>query len=271
VSQGSQLTVHTGAIQVNSSCASNALLVNGGSAVSASAGIVGVVGGASITGGASVSPNPVVHAAIPDPLASLAIPALTGLATNSAVTCTSPTTTLNPGSYPSVSTSNNCTLILNPGDYIIGSASGSLSLNGGSVTLGSSAGNTTIVLLNGMSISNGLAVSGTNVLFYNTCLNYAARLPGGCVAGDTFAGLTFSNNNDMSDVTPPSTGVYKNMTFFQDRADTATMVINSGTFAAGKVYGKSMPVTISGGAIVPVQFIVDRLSLSPGTIDESVP
>jgi hypothetical protein len=65
--------------------------------------------------------------------------------------------------------------------------------------------------------------------------------------------------------------VYKNMTFFQDRADTAPMTINSGTFAAGKIYGKSMPVTIAGGATVPVEFTVDTLNIDAGTVNDSVP
>jgi hypothetical protein len=124
LSHGAQLTVQNGAIQVNSNCASGALQVGTGSTVSASSGIVGVVGGVSVAGGGTVSPNPVANSAIADPLASLAIPSLTGLPTNTAINCTSPTTTLSPGSYPSVSTSNNCTLILSPGNYIIGGASG---------------------------------------------------------------------------------------------------------------------------------------------------
>jgi hypothetical protein len=122
-----------------------------------------------------------------------------------------------------------------------------------------------------MSISGGMTLSGTRVLFYNTCLNYVARLPGGCFAGDAFAGITFSNNNDMRNITPPSSGPYANLAYFQDRADTAALTIDSGTFAAGKVYGKSMPVTISGDAVVPMKFIVDSLNLSAATVNDTLP
>jgi hypothetical protein len=270
LNHGGLLTVQ-GAIQVNSTCPTGALQAGGGSHILASPGIVGVVGGTSLPGGSTVSPAVVRNSALADPLASLPIPTLAGLPVYGPVNCTSPTTTLNPGVYPSIRTSNNCSLVLTAGDYIVGSSAGSFSLTNGSVVIGSGAGNTTIVLLNGMSISGGMTLSGTNVLFYNSCLSYAVRLPAGCLSTDTFAPLTFSNNNDMSDILPPASGTYAQMTYFQDRANPAPMTIDPGIFAAGRIYGKSMPVTIGSGAVVPVMFVVASVHIDASTVNAALP
>jgi len=280
VNTTSHLTVANGGIQVNSACSTGALQVSGASTVQANQGAVTVVGTAQATGGSTITPAAVTGVApIADPLAGLPIPNLNGLPTQPAVYCQNGATmTIGPGVYQYIAALTGCNLTMLQGNYVVGFSYGSptFRIDGGSkVTIGSSAGNTTIVLTNGMYLccSTGSARPvGTNVLFYNACLNYLSDLPGGCHAGDQFGAITWTGGIDLSLVTPQTSGPYQYMTVFQDRNNAHVMTIDTGVVAnAGTVYGKTMPVSITGSVAAPVQFIVDSLAITgSSTVTDTV-
>ena len=128
----------TGGVYVDSS-SSSALTASGNAAIKAS--VIDVRGGVQKSGNASFSPSPLTGATVlADPLASLVLPATTGL-TNYGTESLSgnASATIKPGIYTQISASGNGTLTLISGLYIIEgggfSVSGNASVVGSGVTI----------------------------------------------------------------------------------------------------------------------------------------
>ncbi len=139
--------------------------------------------------------------AVADPLASIPEPVPAGT-NHGNVTC-SGTYTLQPGIYNSITVNNNAVVTMQPGIYYLGTKT--------------SPGN-------GIKVDTGATLTGTGVMFYNQ-------------SGDK---VNFQGAGPV-DLTPPTTGPYKGISFFQPRADTQEIHIESksnvtmsGTFYAQK-------------------------------------
>jgi hypothetical protein len=167
-----------------------------------------------------------------DPLASLAAPPSTGNQKGSVTTGNGQWANLTSGVYDSLSI-NYPGATLAPGTYYIKSG--------------------------GLSIANGATVTGSGVMFYLNSsakapyTNYSANLGGGAV-------ITLS---------PPTSGTYADILFFQDRNNTRTVNIANGstTKISGTIYAPSAEISIAGGtqnSQYGSQFISKRLTISNG-------
>ncbi len=186
---GNAMITVAGPVQVNSNCASSAIVASGNARITASQ--VRVVGGVQKTENASISPSPITGSApVVDPLGSIAAP--TGNPATTAISCSGNTVlTVGPGSYTSITASGNCRLTFQPGVYVI---------DGG-----------------GMNVSLNASVTGSNVMFYNAGSNFPNL-------GGSFGRINFSGNGTFN-LNPPTTGVYSGVTFFQARDNTQTLSI----------------------------------------------
>jgi hypothetical protein len=178
-----------------------------------------------------------------------------------------PAVTQQPGYYlkmdPKATGSGRCALNLNAGLYVLADFSSTSNVD--IQILGS--GPTTIVLLNGMSIGNNNTMSGQNVMFYNACKQFYSRTPHSCLPTDPtsdFGSITIYNNT-VSTITPPSSGIYKNMLFFQDRLNTSTISLqNNGGLGTGTIYAATAEVDLLNNSNMPLQIIADSIFLKNG-------
>jgi hypothetical protein len=214
-----------GAIAVNSDC-DPAIDVSGSGSVSAAAIYYYTGGGWESTGDMTPDPVPMPRPA-EDPLASLAPPSLTaiGLSPDSAGTARAPATlkltagakTLRPGVYyGGISISSNANVTFAPGIYIM--AGGGFTLSGG--------GN----------------ITGLGVMFYNTYDPVNSGGAGACT------GITFSGGSNAT-FEPMSSGPYKDILFWQDRACTQPFNhVGNGELTAGIYYLPTAQFRLCGTA-----------------------
>ena len=210
---GATVALNGCSIAVNSSN-SSALIVSGGSSVTASA--ISVVGGDVISGGSTITPaatNGVPPVA--DPFASLPSPAV-GACNFTNYSPGYGTWTLNPGTYcGGINISNGATATFNPGTYII---------KGGSLTL-----------------VGGTTDTGSGVMFYLTGTNA------------TYGSVNISNGANVT-FSGPASGPYMGVVFYQDRTITSAVNATfSGGVAmkvTGTLYFPTTSVLFSNGSSV---------------------
>ena len=198
------------------------------SRASITASAVGIAGGGySLGSGSTITPTPVVQAAVADPWPSLAAPQISGTAVN----YTSPSSgsgSINPGLYSQISVVGTFSLNLTPGLY---------------------------VLTGSLSTTAGAALSGTGVSVYLACPGYPTACPSGAAGGGIAAGgSTFR-------LSAPSTGSLAGMAIFADRGNAQGSVISAGTTAIGGTWyaiGSSLQI----GTGTPIQFDANLLLAS---------
>ncbi len=216
---GSSTITISGLVQVDSSSLS-AIQETGATKTTASA--IHVVGGYSVSGSSGFSTTPVKGvASVSDPLASLPIPAATGLTSFGAINIGGVTSqTINPGIYSAINVSASATLKMNPGIYVI---------TGG-----------------GFSVTGAASVSGSGVMIYNAGSNYN----GG--SGSTFGGFTLGGSGAVN-LSPPTSGPYAGIVLFQSRDNTRALSLSGATVAAlngGVLYAPAALLNVSGSAHV---------------------
>ena len=230
LSGNAQINVN-GPVIVNSSCTSSAVSLSENALITATQ--VRIVGGAQVTGNGHISPSPITGAvATPDPLAALAAPS--GSPATTALSCSGNSImTVSPGSYTSINASGNCRLTFQPGIYII---------DGG-----------------GMNVSLNANVTGNGVMFYNAGSNFPSL-------GGSFGSIAFSGNGTFN-LTPPTTGVYSGITFFQARDNLQQLSLSgNATGMKGSVYAPKAQAVLSSNGQLQMTLIVDRLSMSGNAI-----
>ena len=210
---GATVALNGCAIAVNSTN-SDALTVNGGSTVSASA--ITIAGGDSISNGGSTTPAPTTGAAsAADPLASLPSPTV-GACNYTNYSPGYGTWALTPGTYcGGINISNGATATFAAGTYII---------NGGSLTL-----------------VGGTTDTGSGVMFYLTGTNASY----GSVNISNGANVTFSG---------PTSGSYMGVVFYQNRSITSSVnaTFSGGVSMklTGTLYFPTTSVVFSNGSSV---------------------
>ncbi len=230
LSGNAQINVN-GPVIVNSICTSSAVSLSGNTQITATQ--VRIVGGARVTGTSRISPSPITGAiATPDPLAALAAPS--GSPATTALSCSGNSImTVSPGSYTRINATDYCRLTFQPGIYII---------DGG-----------------GMNVSLNANVTGNGVMFYNAGSNFPSL-------GGSFGSLSFSGNAIVN-LTPPTTGVYSGITFFQARDNLQQLSLSgNATGIKGSVYAPKAQAVLSGNGQLQMTMIVDRLSMSGNAI-----
>lgn len=203
------------------SSASNALNLNGGSVLHADA--IQVVGGYS---GSGMTPTPITNAQpVPDPYVNLPAPPA------SSADCTAQTTnvhysggtvTLNPGTYcGGIQISGGTTVTFKPGNYIL--------LGGGLAVTG-----------------NGSSLTGSGVMFYNTCN------PSPCNGGSAgYASISIGGGTTVN-LSGETSGLYSGILFYQDRTVGGsnlndTVAGNAAVTLTGVLYFPKSQLTYSGG------------------------
>ena len=181
--------------------------ITGGSSLTAST----INGKFSINGGSTSNPAPTnVASTVTDPYASIPAPSV-GSSCDAAHTNYSPgygTWTLNPGTFcGGITISNGATATFNSGTYVI---------KGGS-----------------LNIVGGTTVTGSQVMFYLTGTNVS------------YGSVTISNGANAT-FTPPTSGTYTGLLFFQDRSITSSV---NATFAGG------VALKLTGGLYFPTTTI----------------
>lgn len=207
-------------------------------------------GGYAETGSGAFTPKPTaVDNRIPDPLASLPPPDfnILGISIDSGGTPLTPklkslsagNTTLHPGVYYGgieVKSTANVTFL--PGTYVL--AGGGLQLTGSGT------------------------ISGSGVMFYNTYDPQFNKNAGACASINLRGSAHFN-------FTGPTSGVYKDIVFWQDKACTVDFSLEGGQGGVGGViYVPGGRVDISGGGnLGSIQVISDTVDIS-GNGDTSV-
>jgi hypothetical protein len=218
-----------GAVVVDSSSAS-AITLTGSGHVQASA--IEVVGGIGRSPSTSFIPG-VIHLSspVPDPFAGLMGPSTTGMTNYGAFSLGGRSLqTISPGIYTSIQVSNQATLTMNPGIYII---------EGG-----------------GFTVTSGGGVTGTGVMIYNAGSNYPS-------SGGTFGGISLNGSGSFS-LTAPSSGAYAGIVIFQSRENTRTLSLGGSTIGglSGAIYAANALLSVGGGGQLRNDLVVGTLSLS---------
>jgi len=246
---GNLIINNNGGIMDDSSC-NPSLARNGGGSVTAAVINYYKPAGYVETGSGQFSPAPTaVDNRIPDPLASLPPPDfnILGISIDSGGTPIKPSlksvsagsTTLHPGVYYGgieVKSTANVTFL--PGTYVL--AGGGLKLTGSGT------------------------ISGTGVMFYNTYDPLLNRNAGACGSINLRGSAHFN-------FTGPTSGIYKDIVFWQDKACTVDFTLEGGQGGVGGViYVPGGRVDLSGGGnLGSIQVISDTVDIS-GTGDTSV-
>lgn len=232
-SGNSDLTINDGGIATNSNCAPDGFWAHGSGSIDALSTDYYDEGAARISGNVLVSPEPSsIDTRIADPLVGLTIPSV-ATSLDSAGTSESPAllrinsaATLRPGVYwGGIALTGD--VVLEPGVYVM--AGGGLSTVGGG------------------------SLQGYGVLIYNT------DNPGVQDCGSMV--LTGSNNVAL---TPASTGLYANITLWQDINCTETFAFSGGhSLAAGVIYVPGAHFDLNGGGTLgAVQVFADTIEVS---------
>ncbi len=208
-------TVENGGVIVNSTAACAICATSNNGMLIASS--IGVVGGWSGVG--YFQPTPVNVRPVPDPLADVPVPSLSGANMGSVSTSSQQTTCLNPGVYQDIKTSGKGGFCFNPGMYII---TGELDAEGGGV------------------------LSGSGVTFYFACGTSSA--PTACSSGGQAGGSLTLNGNGKYVISPPSSGDYQGISIFYDRHNTSALTLtgNGDDSVSGTIYAKSAQMTLTG-------------------------
>jgi len=246
---GNLIINNNGGIMDDSSC-NPSMERNGGGSVTAAVINYYKPGGYVETGSGQFTPTPTaVDNRIPDPLASLPPPdfSILGISIDSGGTPLTPgfksvssgNTTLHPGVYYGgieVKSTANVTFL--PGVYVL--AGGGLKLTGSGT------------------------ISGAGVIFYNTYDPQFNKNAGACGSINLRGSAHFN-------FTGPTSGVYKDIVFWQDKACTVDFTLEGGQGGVGGViYVPGGRVDLSGGGnLGSIQVISDTVDIS-GTGDTSV-
>ena len=244
-SGGAVVTITTGGLMANSSCPSGSLVDSNNSSTTAT--VIQYYTGSGYSG--NFSPTPVqVAFRMPDPLASMVPPDLTSLgqSPDSGGTAASPraaniggSTTLHPGVYyGGIKIPGSGTVTFLPGTYVL--AGGGLSFTGTATT------------------------TGAGVMVYNTS---DPQHPTGNGACDSIS-LTGGGDTNF---TPPTSGPYKDVVFWQDPACTVDFIVGGGgTAASGVYYLPSATFKESGNKTLgSAQIIADQFTFG-GTANFSI-
>ena len=235
------INVWNGNIHVNSHCSNAVDLGNGDITTLSAVSIVGNwVGGPNghfyDTGGQPLAPltgQPV----LPDPLANLPAPNLSSYATRYGTAAQPNTLKITHGN-----------VTLNPGVYY-----GGINITGGNVTFNPGV---YIMAGSGLSVTGNADVEGEEVFFY---LTHDPANPSGAGAAGS---LDLSGNGDL-ELTPPSSGTYAGVTFFQARDNTEEGHIHgtSDTELSGVIYMPEAHLGLTGNSTMEANFVVNTLSL----------
>lgn len=238
---GSTITINNeGGVMVNSTC-NPSMSINGSGIVTA--GRINYVRGAGYyQSGDQFQPTPTeVSQPIIDPLKDVPPPDLYAMtmSPDSGGTATNPNTqtyqngvhTLRPGIYFGgliIRSSANVTLL--PGVYVMA---------GG-----------------GFQVQGGPTIIGTEVMIYNTFDPWKSTGAGACGAIDLSGYATWS-------YTPPSSGIYKGIGLWQDKACSTAVKLNGANGGpSGAIYAPSAMVNMAGsGALGSVQIIADTFDV----------
>jgi Putative Flp pilus-assembly TadE/G-like len=203
---------------------------------------IAVAGGVVLSGSGQFIPPPTVGAPpAPDPLAALPTPD----ALPSPPPCcfgritVSTDRTLTPGVYESITVTDDATLTLDPGVYVL-------------------------TELPGLAVLGNASVQGTGVTLYLTCDDY----PQPC---DAFgAGFTLTSSARYT-ATAPTTGPYANLALFSDRANPTPLLLatTADTTPTGTIYATNARLVLAshGDLRTTGPLILARLTtLSTGSI-----
>jgi hypothetical protein len=220
-----------GGVYVDSS-SSKALTANGNAQITAS--VINVHGGDKVDGvNVVLNPTPTLGAAVlPDPLANLAQPSTSGLTNCGSVNLTGGALTITPGIYSQISVSGTGSLTMSSGVYII---------EGGD-----------------FQVTGQATVTGSGVMIFNAGSNYPSK-------GGSCGSLNVSGSTATVTLTPPSTGPYAGIVYFQSRDNTkTTSVSGNGVVASpgGVVYVPAAQVSLTGNAMLETTILVDDLFMS---------
>jgi Flp pilus assembly protein TadG len=242
-SGGGNLTINNnGGIMVNSSCNPSTVRSGAGSVTAATINYY-KPGGYVDSGSGKFSPAPTaVDNRIPDPLANLPPPNfnILGISVDSGGTPINPAlksvgggnTTLHPGVYYGgieVKSTANVTFL--PGTYVL--AGGGLKLTGSG------------------------KISGAGVMFYNSYDPQFNKNAGACSSINLRGSASFT-------FTGPTSGIYKDIVFWQDKACTVDFSLEGGQGGVGGViYVPNGRVDITGsGPLGSIQVIADTVDIS---------
>ncbi len=218
----SRITVTGAPIDIDSS-SSSALYETGTTSITG--GSINIVGGASLATGDTATPTPVTGAkTVPNPLASLAAPSVTGTAKNFKTTCTnwdgSGSCTVTAGVYTNFDPNGSLALTMSAGTYVI---EGGFNL----------AGNATLTATAG-------------VFIYLTCTGYTSTTTEPCTGSD--GGDFDVAASGAYSQTAPSSGTYQGVALMVDPRDTAQVSISgAGTVTlSGSINASDSPLIITG-------------------------
>lgn len=226
---GSARIVTSGTIQVNSSSSTAVIATNTGYAKGDK---IQITGNYTTSSSGYLSGSVSTGAAtVADPLSSLAAPDPSTLATRGAIP-TYGSYTMNPGVYTGgVTIGGGMNVTMNPGTYY---------MKGG-----------------GFTVANGATLSGSGVFLY---IDHSESNP------SSDGALSFQGGGVIS-LTPPTTGTYAGISFYQDRGNSKAISIANGTTntLTGVFYAPASRVSFAGGSQnskYGSQFIVKSLDLS---------
>jgi hypothetical protein len=165
--------------------------------------------------------------ATPDPLATLPVPSNLAMQSNSPVAYSRGSYNLQPGIYNGgIALSRSAAVTLEPGVYY---------LNGG-----------------GLNVSGQASLTGNGVLIYNSPLSSTDA-------------INLSSRGAIS-LSPPTSGVYAGLTFFQDRTSPVALSLSGkdNVSISGTIYAPAASLNISGNGDITAgsQFIIAGLTIS---------
>ena len=226
---GSARVVTSGTIQVNSSSTTAVIATNTGYAKGSA---IQITGNYTTNSSGYLSGTVTTGAAtVADPLSSLAAPSTTGLTVQPAVPSYG-SFTINPGIYNGgVTFGGGSTVTMNPGTYY---------MKGG-----------------GFNVANGVTVSGSGVFIYE---DHSASNP-------SLDGALSFQGGGVINLTPPTSGTYSGISYYQDRSNTKAISIANGTTntLTGKFYAAGAAVSFAGGSQSSQygsQFVAKSMNLS---------
>ena len=241
-----------GNVTIDSSSTS-ALTTSGNASVSAAN--IQIVGGFIKNAGDQFTPMPTTGAAaLANPVSTFTLPNLTGLTNYGAVNVANPTT-LNPGSYTSISISSIGTVALNPGTYLI--------LGGGFTMSGSAnvtaSGVTFVIEGGGFNMSGSTILSGSGDSIYNSTTTNTS--------GGAAGALNVSGSSHLN-ITGPTTGPNAGVVIYQPSFNTKALTF-SGNAIAGlteAIIAPGAQLVLSGYANVNAALVVKQLAMSGNAI-----
>jgi sugar lactone lactonase YvrE len=174
-----------------------------------------VVGTVSLGGNGTITNLRMGISPVPDPLAGVPTPSLTRPPTVPSVSVSGGSKTISPGVYQNISVTNQGSLTMNPGTYVI---------------------------LGQFSSTGQGQVTGSGVSLYLACASY----PAPCSPGTKGAGISLTGNGAFH-LTGPTSGCLP-MTIFADPKNVATISLtgNAGDSLGGIIYAPSGSTTLTG-------------------------